>query len=117
MAGSGGLSRRAGPETAAGSGTRRYDAGRGMAGGGSWAVPVATAQRRLETGKSAAVADRMPNLPRECRKAMWRKPMKGVFIRRLLMPPPAGGVVAGQGLARARRGGGRKRYRKAKSGS
>ena len=107
--------RRLMPETAAESGTRRYDAGRGMAGGGSWAVPVATAQRRLETGKSAAVADRMPNLPRECRKAMWRKPMKGVFIRRLLVPPPAGGVVAGQGLARARRGGGRKRYRKAKS--
>ena len=70
---------------------------------------------KVAARKSAAVADRMPNLPRECRKAMWRKPMKGVFIRRLLVPPPAGGVVAGQGLARARRGGGRKRYRKAKN--
>jgi hypothetical protein len=41
--------------------------------------------------------------------------MKNVFIWRLLVPPPAGGVAARPGMGEVAAKGGRKRYRSARS--
>jgi len=87
-----------------------YDAGRGLAEGGSWAVSAEATQSRRETGKSIIAPKREPARGKSP-EAKISDPMKDVFIWRLLVPPPAGGASARLPRIWGMAGGGRRRYR------